>query len=130
MKKLNRMGSDSTARNIIGQGTIIKGDITSSGDFRIDGQLIGSISSDGKIVIGQTGIVEGEVHCKQADISGRIDAKIEVAELTVLKATANFRGHLITDKIAIEVGAQFTGECKMKSANNENRHGKEEKTKK
>lgn len=124
------MGSDSTARNIIGQGTMIKGDITSSGDFRIDGQLIGSISSDGKIVIGQSGIVEGEVRCKQADISGLIDAKIEVEELTVLKATAKFKGQLITDKIAIEVGAQFTGECKMKNANNEVRHGKEEKTKK
>ncbi len=130
MKKLKQMGSDSTARNIIGQGTIIKGDITSSGDFRVDGQLIGSISSDGKIVIGQTGVVEGEVRCKQADISGRIDAKIEVVELTVLKATANFKGQLITDKIAIEVGAQFTGECKMRSADKERTDGNEKKAKK
>lgn len=130
MKKLNNMASDSTARNIIGQGTTIKGDIASGGDFRIDGQLIGSISSDGKIVIGQSGIVQGEVQCKQADISGLIDAKMEVEELTVLKATAKFKGHLTTEKIAIEVGAQFTGECKMKNAGNQGNDGKEEKAKK
>ncbi len=52
---------DTQSVNMLGAGTTIKGDIQSNGDFRIDGTLIGSIHSKGKIVIGQTGHVEGEV---------------------------------------------------------------------
>ncbi len=115
------MGSDSSARNIIGHGTTIKGDLESNGDFRIDGCLVGSITSNGKIVIGETGTVEGQVTCKQADISGKIDAKLDVAELTVLKSSAQFKGELITAKIAIEVGAQFSGTCQMKNAVKDNK---------
>lgn len=116
------MGTDSTSRNIIGQGTTIKGDLQSNGDFRIDGELIGSIKSEGKIVIGPTGIVEGEVLCKQADISGRVKANFQVKELTVLKASADFSGELVTSKIAIEVGALFSGKCKMKNAEPESKN--------
>lgn len=110
------MGSDSSARNIIGHGTTIKGDLESNGDFRIDGTLVGSIASNGKIVIGETGSVEGQIKCKHADISGKVDAKLEVDELTALKSSAHFKGELITAKISIEVGAQFSGTCQMKNA--------------
>jgi cytoskeletal protein CcmA (bactofilin family) len=128
VKKFKNMGSDSTARNIIGHGTTIKGDLESNGDFRIDGYLVGSITSNGKIVIGETGSVEGQVKCKQADISGKVDAKLDVAELTVLKSSAQFKGELVTAKIAIEVGAQFSGTCQMRSALKDSKSGADNKT--
>jgi cytoskeletal protein CcmA (bactofilin family) len=123
------MGADTTTRNIIGQGTTIKGDLVSNGDFRIDGQLTGTIRCDGKIVIGHTGVVEGDVFCKQADVSGKMKAKLEVAEITVLKATANFNGELVTAKIAIEVGAMFSGKCQMKNAVESKTHATSQTTK-
>lgn len=129
MKKIKNMGADSTSRNIIGQGTKFKGDLESNGDFRIDGHLIGNIKCDGKIVIGQSGTVEGDVFCKQADISGKVKAKLEVDEITVFKATADFNGELITSKIAIEVGAMFSGKCQMKNALRDDGHANEEKAK-
>ena len=63
---------ESPVINIIGNGTIIKGDIKASGDMRIDGTLIGSVTSKGKVVVGTTGNVEGEINCQSADFSGRI----------------------------------------------------------
>ncbi|MDP3463067.1 MAG: polymer-forming cytoskeletal protein [Bacteroidales bacterium] len=107
---------DSTSRNMIGQGTVIKGDIESKGDLRIDGHLIGTIKSTGKIVVGATGSVEGELFCKQADISGKVDANLVADELTLLKSTAVFSGDLITAKLSIETGAIFSGKCQMKNA--------------
>lgn len=99
--------------NFLGAGTHIKGEITSDGDFRIDGALIGSISAKGKIVIGQSGKVEGEITCQHADISGEVKARMIVHELLTLKSTANITGDLYTSKLAIEPGAVFTGTCDM-----------------
>lgn len=99
--------------NFLGAGTNIKGEITSNGDFRIDGTLTGSINSKGKIVVGQSGNVEGEIQCQNADISGQIKAKVIVRELLTLKATAKISGDIYTAKLAIEPGAIFTGTCDM-----------------
>jgi cytoskeletal protein CcmA (bactofilin family) len=110
----NKTVVESVARNLIGNGTIIKGDIESSGDIRIDGVLTGSIRSNGKIVVGQSGVIEGEMNCQQADISGRVNAKLYCEELTALKASAVFSGELVTARLSIEVGAVFSGKCDMK----------------
>ncbi len=103
--------------NMLGAGTTIKGDIQSNGDFRIDGTLLGSIQSKGKIVIGQTGNVEGEVVCKSADVSGKVNAQFTVSELLTLKATANISGDITTSKLSIEPGAKFSGTCNMSESN-------------
>ena len=99
--------------NLIGVGTTIIGDITSSGDIRVDGTLKGSINTKGKVVVGSTGIVEGDVTCQNADVSGEIKAKITVSELLSLKTTAKLDGDIIANKLAIEPGATFSGSCSM-----------------
>jgi cytoskeletal protein CcmA (bactofilin family) len=109
----NNTNETSPSINFLGNGTIIRGDIKSNGDFRIDGHLIGSIHSKGKVVVGSSGQVEGEIICQNADVSGILDAKIVVLELLTLKASARITGDIITDKLAIEPGAKFTGSCNM-----------------
>ncbi len=104
---------ESPVRNFIGTGTVIKGDINSNGDIRIDGQLIGSLKSNGKIVVGQTGSIEGDLTCKQAEIAGIVKGNIKTEELTALKATSKVEVDLVTKQLLIEVGAQFTGKCVM-----------------
>lgn len=99
--------------NIIGAGTVIEGDIKSDGDIRIDGTLNGSLSTKGKLVLGITGIVDGEVSCQNGDISGTISGKIKVAELLSLKATSKLTGDITTNKLSIEPGANFSGSCAM-----------------
>lgn len=106
-------GQEGPSINIIGNGTQLTGDIKSNGDFRIDGQLTGTISIKGKLVVGPSGKIEGEIDCQNADISGEIKGKINVSELLTLKATARLNGEIITGKIAIEPDAQFTGTCSM-----------------
>lgn len=111
MAKNNTQESQSI--NQIGSGTSFKGEIVSNGDFRIDGGLNGSIESKGKIVIGQSGKVEGEVSCQNAVVSGQVKATMRVSELLELKASANLSGEVYTNKLAIEPGARFTGSCNM-----------------
>jgi cytoskeletal protein CcmA (bactofilin family) len=99
--------------NTIGAGTIVTGDIQSKGDIRLDGILKGSVNTSGKVVLGKEGIIEGDVVCNSADISGTLKAKITVSQLLSLKATAKLNGDIITNKLSIEPGAAFTGSCSM-----------------
>jgi len=112
-KEIKSQSSDSGSINLISQGTTIKGDINSTGDIRIDGHLEGSVHTKGKVVVGPSGHVEGEINCQNADVSGTVNAKITVSELLSLKATAKLTGDINTNKIAIEPGANYTGNCTM-----------------
>jgi cytoskeletal protein CcmA (bactofilin family) len=104
---------DSTSINLLGNGTQLAGDIKSNGDFRIDGSLKGTIQVKGKLVVGPTGSIDGEIDCQNADISGEIKGIIRVSELLSLKANSKLNGDIITARIAIEPDASFTGTCSM-----------------
>ncbi len=118
--------------NRIVEGTIIKGDISSSADFRLDGHLIGNFTSKGKIVIGPSGSIKGDIVCKNADIEGKFDGKIQVLEILSLKSKAVIRGEVICGKLAVEPGAEFSATCVMKpnvkTLPTQNESGAEEKT--
>ena len=99
--------------NLLGSGTVVKGEIKLNGDFRIDGMFIGSINCKGKIVVGASGVIEGEIICQNADFSGEVKAIVKVAELLTLKESAKFTGDITTNKLSIEPGAKFSGQCIM-----------------
>jgi cytoskeletal protein CcmA (bactofilin family) len=101
--------------NILGAGTVVKGEIQVNGDFRIDGTLLGNIHCKSKVVVGSTGRIEGEIICQNADFSGEVKATVKVTELLTLKDTANFSGDITTGKLAIEPGAKFSGTCSMEN---------------
>jgi len=99
--------------NRIVEGTSIEGDIKSDSNIRIDGRLKGTITTKGRLVIGTSGSIEGEIICDNADVEGSFVGKISVNQLLSLKATAKLNGDIITNKLAIEPGASFSGSCSM-----------------
>jgi len=104
---------DNSTINLISNGTEITGDIKSNGDIRIDGSLKGNLNTKGKVVIGPTGKISGEVICKNSEVSGIVEGKIIVGQLLNLKASSKILGDIDTVKLSIEPGAMFSGYCKM-----------------
>jgi cytoskeletal protein CcmA (bactofilin family) len=105
--------------NLISTGTDITGDIKSNGDIRIDGTLTGNLNTKGKVVIGPTGKISGEVICKNSEVSGTVEGKIIVGQLLNLKASSRILGDIDTAKLSIEPGAVFTGTSKMSDREND-----------
>ena len=105
--------TDNKLPNIIGGGTKVVGDIETNGDLRIDGAIEGNIKSQGKLVLGQAGTIKGTVHCASAELAGTFEGSIEVADLLSLKSTANYKGEMKVNKLSIEPGAKFNGQCTM-----------------
>ncbi len=102
--------------NIIENGTVLKGEINAKGALRVDGEIEGTVICDAKLVIGEKGLVKGEVTCVNAEIMGKMQGKLKVEQLLSIAATANVDGEITTAKLSIEANAIFTGNCNMGGA--------------
>jgi cytoskeletal protein CcmA (bactofilin family) len=101
---------------MIAYGTIFEGDLKSEGDFRIEGTIKGTLITKGKVVVGNSGLVEGSLNCNNADVEGQIKGKLVILETLSLRASAHVDGDVQTGKLAVEPGATFNANCQMKDA--------------
>ena len=99
--------------SMIGAGTTLKGDITSNGDLRIDGNLLGNIIGSAKVIIGANGSVEGDISCQMADIMGSVSGSIKANDLLQLKNGSVVKGNISAAKLQVEPAATFNGQCHM-----------------
>ena len=112
-KKTMAVDNSVAGSNRIVAGTKIKGEVNSGSDFRIDGEIEGTIQTSGRLVVGRTGLIKGNVICTNADVEGTINGTLVVKNTLSLKATAVIEGEVQADKLAIEPGAVFNVTCKM-----------------
>lgn len=105
-----------SGQNRINDGTKLKGNVTSNGYFRIDGEIEGNVKTPSKVVIGKTGVVIGTLSCENADIEGKVKGILDIEGTLSLKSTANIEGEVVTGKLAVEPGATFNATCLMKGS--------------
>jgi len=124
----NNMNSPELLNRIV-EGTSIEGQINSKSNIRIDGFLKGTVITQGRLVLGPEGKIEGEIQCNNADIEGTLNGTINVKELLTLKTSAKLQGDITTNKLAIEPGAVFSGTCSMGGILKDIKHSDLEKEK-
>ena len=111
----NATHDQSDRLNKILSGTEITGDIVSDSNLLIEGEIIGNVSCSGKVMIGTSGKIKGNLVCVNAEIDGAMDGELTIENLLVLHSTARIKGDIQTMKLTIEEGAYFEGACVMKS---------------
>ena len=130
-----KKGSSSTpqdlisAQNIIAQGTKLVGDFTSQSDLRIDGVVEGNVKTPGKVVVGKTGSIIGNLESTNAHFEGHFKGNLKLSGTLTLKSTAVIEGEVLTEKLSVEPGAAFNVKCEMKSAKIVKNSNSEEKPK-
>lgn len=113
--KKSPTNQDNFSANTIQAGTSITGEVNSEGSIRIDGKLNGSLYTQGKLVVGSSGNITGDIRCQNANIEGRIEGQLEVKEMLILKQSAVIDGDIKTLKLVVEEGAVFNGKIIMGS---------------
>ncbi|MBI5887978.1 MAG: polymer-forming cytoskeletal protein [Deltaproteobacteria bacterium] len=98
---------------LIGKGMFIEGRLTFENTVRIDGNFKGQINAGGTLVVGDTGMVEGEVTVDTAIITGEVVGIVEAKTRVELQAPAKFQGEIRTPNLIIGDGAVFDGKCVM-----------------
>lgn len=126
LKKSNTKTEINKEQNRISAGTVITGDIQAKGGFRIEGTLLGNLSTSGKVVISKEGIIKGDLFCNSADFEGNFDGKLNVEETLTLRSSAIIEGEVTAGKLSIEPGASFNASCTMKAAVKSLKNGRKE----
>jgi len=132
-KENNNQKPKKMERNILAKNTKIVGDLSSEGDFRIDGIVEGTLTTKGRVIIGVDDSVKGKVFCDNADIEGKFSGELKVNKMLTIKASASISGDVVLGKLSVEPGASFNASCAMKGAlkelnANEQSEQSEEKT--
>jgi len=93
--------------------SILKGEVTSISDIRIDGVFEGRISCQNRIVIGEGADLKGDVACQSLDVYGKFEGNAIVGDTMSLKANSNAKGSFKINKLVVEIGSRIDGETKM-----------------
>ena len=115
---MSKSSNASTEHNVIVNGTFIKGDITTDGDFRVDGKIEGTVVSKGRVIVGLNGYISGTIKANNIDIMGSVEGIIIALDTLSLKSSAKVKGDIQTCILDIEQKAEFNGTCSM-GKNNE-----------
>ena len=99
------------ALNLLSEGTRIEGDISATNDIRVDGIVKGNIKTSGRVVIGPTAKIEGNIESPGVDLIGLMQGNIISSGLVSLRENSTFQGNITTHQVSIEAGAVFNGEC-------------------
>ncbi|MFN0202592.1 MAG: polymer-forming cytoskeletal protein [Bacteroidia bacterium] len=102
--------------NTISSGTVIVGNINAEGDMRIEGKVVGTIVCNSRLVVSATGMIEGSIDARNAIIEGEIKGDVITRELLQIDKTGKVFGDVFTQKLVVQMGAIFTGNCKMGDA--------------
>ena len=108
--KVNRHAG---AVSTIATGTTINGDMESDSDMRIDGNIIGNVYCKAKIVLGESGIIQGNLQAVNADLFGTVNGNVVTKDLLCLKTKSTVNGDINAKRLQIEPNATFNGQCKM-----------------
>lgn len=102
-----------TVFNLLSEGIRVEGDIQTPSDIRIDGTLVGSVQTEGKLVLGPEAQVKGELKSQSIDIFGRVEGNIECSGTVVVRANAHVQGSIKMETLIVELGAIFEGSSEM-----------------
>ncbi|MBO4263499.1 MAG: polymer-forming cytoskeletal protein [Bacteroidales bacterium] len=97
----------------ISEGTVVKGQIGTGNDIRVDGVVEGKITASGRVVVGESASIKGTIVCANLDLWGKVEGDLYVKEVLSVKGTAEIAGNVYVRKFQVEMGARFNGVCKM-----------------
>jgi cytoskeletal protein CcmA (bactofilin family) len=110
---LNRVNS------VIGKGTVFEGIISTKETLRVDGLVKGTINSEGTLVIGNGGKVEGTINTVNVLVGGEVEGEIFASNNVEANPTGRIFGSIHTKNLIVDEKAIFQGTCEMLEENGE-----------
>ncbi|MDP6528648.1 MAG: polymer-forming cytoskeletal protein [Gemmatimonadota bacterium] len=95
----------------IGERSFFEGSLDVTGNLRVDGKFKGELRVSEDLVVGKNGLVEADVHAKNALITGTVCGNLNASEKISLRSGSRLEGEMVTARLVIEEGVTFQGRC-------------------
>lgn len=102
--------------NVLARSALVRGDLKADGAFRIDGTIEGSVESKASVLLGETGVVRGDVRGRDVVIAGHIEGNVTCSGHLEILATGKVEGDIDAQSVRIETGGVFRGTSRMGKA--------------
>ncbi len=112
-KKKTETGNTGMINTVIGENSKIEGLLAASDPARIDGFLQGKILSKSSVIVGEHGVVKGDIKAEEILVAGTVYGNLTAGQRIELTETGRVLGDMITKTLVIDEGASFKGNCTM-----------------
>jgi cytoskeletal protein CcmA (bactofilin family) len=106
-------GRQSDLNGFLDSGSHLQGELRFDASFRVDGKLTGKVDSDGDLVVGESGEIDGELNVGQIFVSGTVRGAIRAKRRVQIAPHGKVFAEIDTPALIIEDGAVFEGRCAM-----------------
>ncbi len=103
--------------NVFHKGSTVDGKIRINGSVRIDGKLKGEVEATEAVIVGETGVIEGDIRAKETNISGKCTGQIYAENCVLLHASAVINGDVKCKKLVVDEGVVIDGNISMRDKN-------------
>lgn len=101
---------------ILSSGVCIVGSVKFSGELVIDGEVEGSIDSNGRLTVGKNAHITGEIRTGSVTVYGTVDGDVLAVERCELHSGCTLRGDIEAPRLVVDENATFLGSAKISSA--------------
>ncbi len=107
----NEQEEEFVVNSVIGEGAEFIGEFRFPGLIRIDGRFRGLIDTQGKVLIGKSGVVDTDIKARIVVAGGEVQGNIYASERVTLLSTCRLTGDIVTPRLIVEEGVVFHGKC-------------------
>lgn len=106
-------GAQGDLNGFLDSGSHLTGELHFEDTFRIDGKFTGTVVSDGDLIVGERGDVEGEIRVRRVFVSGTVRGTLRASERVEITAAGKVMADVFAPSLTIDDGAHFEGRCSM-----------------
>lgn len=120
--KKNKVELDEQAiSTMISEGCVLDGNLKAPAFVRIEGQITGDVTIDEGLILGEKGLVTGNVVTKEIIVYGTVNGNISAQSLEI-RSTGRITGDIKTQVLQVETGGMHNGKLTMSVPGNNHQH--------
>ncbi len=116
MSKILKNSSPGDLNGFLDAGCEVRGELRFENTFRVHGRFNGTVESEGELIVGEGGVLEGVVKVGELSVSGRLEGQVEAKRRIEIGVNGHVEGEISAPALVIASGAFFQGQCKMSPA--------------
>jgi cytoskeletal protein CcmA (bactofilin family) len=111
-KPQNQKFASAKIDTLVGQNTVVRGDIAFSGGLHVEGRVEGNVVAEDDrsiLILSENGSIKGEVRVPNMVLNGTVEGDVHASEQVELATRSRVKGNVYYNLIQMAMGAEVNG---------------------